>query len=268
MPDVNLPTTAEIENAASQSQSAMATMLAHHTVRAFRDQPLPEGVLENIVTAGTRASTSSNMQAYAVIHIESPELKTEVAQLCADQKQIHQSAAFLAICADLRKLVLCCQQYDGDASAAGTEEAALVAIIDAALVMQNMALAAESLGLGICMIGAMRNNPGAVRDALALPQHVIALSGLCIGYPDDDATAKPRLPLSATFFKNQYPSDTDLAQPLAEYDDVQSAWYQERDLHPKDPRWTSVMARRLAATRKREELGVILREQGFLQSLD
>lgn len=259
-----VPTPQDLKQAEAISRSAMATMLSHHTVRSFKDQPLPDGLLERLVQAGTRASTSSNMQAYGIIHIAEPQLKSQVAELCADQQQIHQSAAFLAICADLHKLVLCCRDHGADEGSAGTEEALLVSVIDAALVMQNIAVAAESLGLGICMIGAMRNHPAAVREALRLPPNVVALSGLCIGYPNDDATPKPRLPLEATFFRNHYPGDSELRETLSTYDEIQSAWYRERDMHPKDPRWTSVMARRLPGTRKREELARVLREQGFL----
>ena len=77
------------------------TLMAHVSVRAFRHEPLPDGVLEKLVEAGTGASTSSDMQAYTVIAVTDPPLETQPAKLCADQPQIHQSAMFLVFCADV-----------------------------------------------------------------------------------------------------------------------------------------------------------------------
>ncbi|MHC5111377.1 MAG: NADPH-dependent oxidoreductase, partial [Planctomycetota bacterium] len=205
-----------------QSRPAIATMKAHRSVRTFDQRPLPDGLLEELVFAGTRASTSSNMQAYSVIAITEAGLKKQVAELCADQKQIHQSSAFLAICADAHKLAMCCDLHDAGSSALQHAEPLIIAIVDAALVMQNIAVAAESIGLGICMIGAMRNHPSDVARALQLPQHVFAVSGLCIGYPAEDGEIKPRLPLDAVLHHNRYAEDGPLSHQLQCYDEVHS----------------------------------------------
>ncbi|MCH9002812.1 MAG: NADPH-dependent oxidoreductase [Planctomycetes bacterium] len=240
------------------------TLMAHVSVRAFRDEPLPDGVLEKLVEAGTRASTSSNMQAYTVIAVTDPPLKKQLAKLCADQPQIHQSAMFLVFCADLHKLTLCCRQHGTMTDAVGVAEALLIAVIDAALVMQNVAVAAESLGLGICMIGAMRNHPIAVADLLHLPANVFAISGFCIGYPADDGEVKPRLPLAATLHTNRYRGDDELRDLISSYDETLTRWYAEHNMHPKDPRWSAVMAKRLPAVARRAEVADCLRQQGFL----
>ena len=60
----------------------------------------------------------------------------------------------------------------------------IVGIIDTALAAQSAAIALESLGLGFVYIGAMRNHPEEVAAELGLPPHVMALFGMCVGYPD------------------------------------------------------------------------------------
>ena len=244
------------------------TLMAHISVRAFRDEPLPDGVLEKLVEAGTRASTSSNMQAYTVIAVTDPPLKTQLAKLCADQPQIHQSAMFLVFCADLHKLTLCCSQHGAVIDAVGEAEALLIAVIDAALVMQNVAVAAESLGLGICMIGAMRNHPIAVAEMLRLPANVFAISGFCIGYPAKGGEVKPRLPLAATLHTNRYRSDDELRDLISSYDDTMTRWYADHNMHPKDPRWSAMMAKRLPAVARRAEVADCLKKQGFFSPRD
>lgn len=241
-------------------------MLGHRTIRRFRDEPITEDTLRQLITAGTRASTSSNMQLYSIISVSEPQRKAELAKLCADQKQIHQSAAFLVFCADLRRVALAAGMHGVDDIHAEQAEALVTAVIDTALVMQNVAVAAESMGLGICMIGAMRNHPRQVVELLKLPRYVFALAGFCIGHPDDDPAAKPRLPLDAIWHRETYPPDDALMSKITEYDQTMSDWYEQMGLHPKDPRWSKVMSERIGGFLGRAEVGEVLRAQGFMES--
>lgn len=245
----------------------IATISNHRSIRSFRPEPLPSGMVETLIATGVRASTSSNMQAYAVIHIDDPELKPKLAKLCADQKQIHQSAAFLAFCADLHRLSVACELRGSDAHAVGEAEALVMAVVDVALVMQNVAIAAESLGYGICMIGAIRNHPREVRDLLQLPPGVMAISGMCIGVPSETPDLKPRFPVAATLHRDRYPSRDEVENNIANYDELQSAWYAERGMHERDARWSAVMAKRITKMGDRTDVGACLREQGFLSGM-
>jgi len=245
-------------------QSVIDVQMAHRSVRSFTNEAIDAGTVRRLVEAGTRASTSSNMQAYTVVAIADAELKKRIAGLCSDQKQIHESAAFLVFCADMHKLLLACALQGVDTQAAGEAEALLVAVVDVALVMQNVAVAAESLGYGICMIGAMRNHPHEVAEALHLPKNVMAVAGMCIGRPADVGEVKPRIDLEATLHINQYRGDDELVALLRAYDERQARWYEERGMHTADARWTAVMAKRLPTVEKRQAVGHFLKQQGFL----
>lgn len=244
-------------------RSAIDVMHAHFSCRSFAREPVHDELLETLIEAGTRASTSSNMQAYTIISVTEPELKLRLIGLCADQKQIHESAVFLAFCADLYRLKLCARMQGVEDFDLGVAEAMVVAVVDTALVMENVAVAAESVGLGICMIGALRNHPFEVREALFLPKHVFPLAGMCLGWPAEQHEPKPRLPLDAVWHRNRYRSDQELHALIEAYDSIMSAFYQSQGMHQKDPSWGSVTARRLAAFRKRLDVGRLLRNQGF-----
>lgn len=84
---------------------------------------------------------------------------------------------------------------------------AFVSAIDTAITAQNAALAAESLGLGICYLGSILNARKYLNDKLNLPERVIPLFGMVIGVPDDQPEQKPRLPLQAVYFENEYLQD-------------------------------------------------------------
>lgn len=87
-------------------------------------------------------------------------------------------------------------------------------------------MAAESLGLGGVYIGGLRNNIDAVTELLKLPQHVLPLFGLCLGWPDDNPEVKPRMPSAMLVHENHYQPLDDAV--LAEYDEQIAQYYLSR----------------------------------------
>ena len=185
--------------------SVVETMLRHRSHRAYAPTPLHQGQLERIVDAARHASTSSFIQAYAVISVEDAERRRKVAALCADQKHIADAPVFVAVCADLHKIAECCRAA-GQVVQSQSLELFLQATVDAALLGQNLALAAESEGLGICMIGAARNRPIELAELLALPKHCYVVFGMTIGTPTDDPAPRGRMPLAGVLHREVYDS--------------------------------------------------------------
>lgn len=68
-------------------------------------------------------------------------------------------------------------------SAASSLDTFLMAVVDAALAAQNAVVAAESLALGTCYIGAIRNRSQEMAAELGLVPGTFATFGLCVGHP-------------------------------------------------------------------------------------
>lgn len=117
------------------------------------------------------------------------------------------SSDFLVFCADMKRSLEAARST-GESVVSGMTEQLLVATVDVSLMAQNIAIAAESEGVGICYIGGIRNNPQAVSELLSLPQHVYPVFGMCLGYPAHDPDVKPRLPVEAVLKENSYGDDT------------------------------------------------------------
>jgi FMN reductase (NADPH) len=226
-------------------------------------------LVETIVAAGQRASTSSNLQTFSVVAVTDKDTIARLAELCGSQKQIYQASVFLAWCADLSRLDRVCQ-LRGYEQVAEHVESFLVAAVDAALAMQNAALAAESLGLGMCYIGAIRNHPAEVIELLALPYLVFPVSGMTLGWPAVDPFIRPRLPLRAVLHWERYDTSQELAA-LAEYDRamIETGIYEDRQVpvpgaldKVEDYGWMEHSARR-AAQAIRTHLRQVLADQGF-----
>jgi nitroreductase len=197
----------------------LATILAHRSVRAYLPDPLPEGTLECLVAAAQSASTSSNLQTWSVVAVEDPGRKARLAELASGQGHIVQCPLYLVWCVDLARLRLVAQQRQLVLEGLDYLEPFIVGVVDAALAAQNASIAIESLGLGFVLIGAMRNHPEEVAAVLGLPPHVMALFGMCVGYPDPAVPTgvKPRLPQQAVLHREQY-STAAQSEAFVEYD--------------------------------------------------
>jgi nitroreductase len=178
-------------------------MHRHRSRRAYAPTPLAAGQLERLVDAARHASTSSHIQAYAVVAVRDPARRGEIAKLCAEQAHIRQAPVFLAVCADLHKIDVACRRQ-GHAVQADSLELFLQATVDAALLGQNLQLAAESEGLGTCMIGAARNHPVALARLLGLPPPCFVVFGMTLGHAVDDPLPRDRLPLAGVLHEEVY----------------------------------------------------------------
>lgn len=97
----------------------------------------------------------------------------------------------------------------------------MFAIQDATLMAENMVIAAESLGMGSCFIGAAPYVADKIAKEYNLPERVFPLVILVMGYPDEDPPVRPRYPLDYVLFENKYPDfdDETIARAMKEMDD-------------------------------------------------
>jgi hypothetical protein len=126
-------------------------------------------------------------------------------------------------------------------------------------------VALESLGLGTCYIGGIRNRPAEVGVVLGLPPETFAVFGMTVGYPDPatKTEVKPRLPQSLVLHREQYGSSAREAG-LAAYDETMRTFQAGQGMAVRG--WTDVVAGRIAdaaALKGRHVLLEVVRRMGF-----
>jgi nitroreductase len=169
------------------------TIFEHRTIRKYKSDPIPDNILNNILEAGFRASTTGNMQVYSIIVTKNQENRKELCSLHFNQKMVEEAPVLLTFCADFNRFNKWCNQrqaepgYDNFLSF-------FTAAIDALLVAQNVALAAESYGLGICYLGTTTYQADKLIDFFKCPQGVVPITTLVVGYPDEKPELTDRLP--------------------------------------------------------------------------
>ena len=238
----------------------ISLLKSHRSIRKYTDEPISDEMVADIIGAGLSAATSSNLQGATVVRVRSPQTRSAIAELAGGQAYVESAAAFFIWCADLHRSAVACEMAGGELSPGMTEHF-IIATVDCALAAQNAVVAAESLGLGICYIGGIRNDPQQVADLLELPDQVYPLFGLCLGWPDQDPDLKPRLPLSVTLKEETYDESGDRAG-IEGYDERMRAYYRARTGGKLDRTWTSDMSA-LLGKESRPHMRPFLADRGF-----
>ena len=232
--------------------TTIETLLSHKSVRKFKEEKLTKEQIETLVKSAQSASTSSMIQAYSIIGVTDPDKKAELAAIAGNQSYVVENGHFFVFCADLYRHEVIGESENAEVKdSLESTEKFMVALIDAALAAQNASVAAESMGLGICYIGGIRNDLNAVSDVLGLPDRVIPLFGLAVGVPAEDNETKPRLPLHHVYHENGYDADKEtIKKELKEYDEIVSQYYSERTNGKRNDTWSAQMARMLSAKKR------------------
>jgi FMN reductase (NADPH) len=244
------------------------TILGHKSIRNFEDRALTDEQIKTLVRCAQAASTSSFVQAYTIIGVRKRETKEKLAELAGNQAYVAENGHLFVFCADLHRNQKIANRNLGLADHADFEslqgtEMFMVALIDAALAAQNMTVAAESMGLGICYIGGIRNRLPEVTALLKTPKLVLPLFGLVVGYPAQDPEPKPRLPFELIYHEEEYSNDEErfLAE-LEQYDQIISDYYNRRTGGKRADKWSEQIANQVRTSR-RMYMSAFVKEKGF-----
>ncbi|MCL2423001.1 MAG: nitroreductase family protein [Micrococcales bacterium] len=240
--------------------SVLDVVLGHATVRDYLPEPLDDEVVTTLVAAAQSAASSSNMQLWSVVVVTDPARKARLAALAGDQKHVAAAPLVLVFVADLARA----RAAAGDLPATDLLDTTVVAVVDIGIAAQNAVLVAESLGLGACYIGAIRNDPQGVAAELGLPDGTFAVVGVTLGRPDPSRRShvKPRLPQQAVVHHETY--DMDAQSPaVAVYESRVAGFYAAMGMAGG---WTARLTDRLGSPQSlngRENLREALVERGL-----
>lgn len=204
-----------IERAPQLDNPIIKAMMNRKSIRKYQPDMPSDDVIHTIVRAGQQAPFA--IQLCSLILSRDRERHAYEAPLkfiiCVDAHRAELVAArrgWHIVMNDLFLLVLGMQ--------------------DAALMAQNMVMAAESLGLGSCFLGAAPYQAEEIVTQHNLPKRVFPLVGLVMGYPAEDPPTRPRYPLPFSLFEDQYPAfdEETIQQAMAAMDEgyLEQDYYQ------------------------------------------
>lgn len=232
----------------------------HASVRKYKDYKLSREEVAELIETAQHAASSHFVQAYSVIWISDEKKREELGRLSKNPTQFSTAGAALLMCADFNRLQAAGKIQEKEITI-DTVENVLVGTVDVALFAQNLVIAAEDKGYGICYIGGVRNTPEEVSSLFNLPEGVFPLFAITLGVPDQQNEVKPRLPVEAILHENNYNSEK-YSKLLKDYDETMKDYYLSRGSNQKVTSWTSQMADFLESPR-REHMKEFLASKGF-----
>ncbi len=182
---------------------AIKTILEHRSIRNYQTKAISKEVLDIILQAAIRTSTTGNMQVYSIIVTQDKKKKAALQKIHFGQAMIEKAPVLLTFNADFNRFNKWCKQrkaepgYDNFLSF-------FTASIDALLAAQNAVIAAEAQGLGVCYLGTTTYQAQKLIGFFNLPKGVVPVTTLVIGYPASIPELVDRLPAEAVVHYEEY----------------------------------------------------------------
>ena len=147
------------------------------SVRAYKPDPVPDEVLKKVLNAARIAPSGSNRQPWKFIIIKESERKKKMIDLCEGQKFVAEAPVLIVACG--RNIHYNRGGWMGDYSM----------IVDLAIAMDHLTLAARAEGLGTCWIGSFDNE--GIKKFLNIPEDVNVVALTPLGYPANPDVFQP-----------------------------------------------------------------------------
>ncbi len=190
----------------------MKNITTRRTIRQYSEKEVSEELLNRLMTEAARTQTMGNLQLYSVVVTRSDDMKRRLAPAHFNQPMVTQAPVVLTICADFNRTsqwARCRKAEPGYDNLLSFQNAAT----DALLYTQTLCNLMDEEGLGYCFLGTTVYMPQIIIDTLQLPQLVMPVATLTVGWPAEEPPLSDRLPLESFVHSETYhgytPQDID-----------------------------------------------------------
>lgn len=179
-------------------------MMKRRSVRAFHDQEIPESVIEKLLDVANNAPSGGNIQPLSIILVRNPEGKKRLSELAGGQPWVKNAPLSMIFCLDFHRIKKWAEMCQADFKGQQALNHFLIAYADLMAAAQNVAILAENLGLGSVYIGAIQHEMDETRKTFDIPEYVLPMMVLCLGYPKSIPRTIPKLKKEAIAHQEKY----------------------------------------------------------------
>ncbi len=174
------------------------------TIRKYDlTKELSDELLIQLADEAAHAPTTGNMQLYSLVITRDPEKKKALSPAHFGQPQVEGCSAVLTFCADFRRFTRWCEINSADPGY-DNFQSFMTAVLDTSLFAQQFCTLAELHGLGTCYLGTTTYNAPQIAQILELPQLVVPVTTLTVGWRADEGEDVGRLPVEAIINFERY----------------------------------------------------------------
>ncbi len=245
----------------------LARIAAHRVHRRYLARDITSSQLRLLCACALSAPSKSDLQQADILIVRDRAKIRAVADLLTEMPWVRETPVFLVFLANGRRLPQMSQR-NGKPFPNDHLDLFFNATVDGAIVMTTFVRAAEAVGLGCCPISVIRDHAATISEMFALPEKVIPIAGMCVGWPAEKGGITPRLSLETTVHEESF-SETDVTKEIDAYDRRRAAKrpYRnqrepERFGHAEFYGWSEDKARQYAEP-LRADFGAFVRAKGF-----
>ena len=252
-----------------EADGAIAGLLGRRSLRAYRDEEVPDALIDLLIACAQSAPTKSNLQQYSILVVKDPDVRRRLAPWVPRTAILETVPGLVVFLADMRRNRKI-GELRGKPHDNNNLDTFLNASVDAALAMGFFTVAAEAAGLGTACLSSLRDHMRGVARVLELPDGVFPIAGLMFGWPAAEGYVNQRLPQSVVVHRDRY-DDSALETDIDAYDRTrhaifpvpperqrQRALYGEAEFYG----WSEAVARQLSVP-ERPEFKAFLKDHGF-----
>jgi nitroreductase len=237
--------------------------LAHRTIREFKDETVPEEMINQLIQVAGRTATSNGLQACSIIRVTDIAVKKELADISKQEYVARVPELWIFIVDQYRNGRIAAEK-DCHEDSISDMDRFFQGFTDACLMAQNVVNAAESLGLGTVYFGSILNDPARTIKAMDLPKLTFPVLGLGFGYPNQEPQLKPRMDMELRMFENKYKCFDNYSELIKEYDEIMQTYYDLRQANKRvDSFSNQVVAKLKNINPVRQKIINNIIEQGF-----
>lgn len=254
-------------DAGLQGLDEIARIAAHRVHRRYLARDIAPDLMRLLCACALSAPSKSDLQQADILVVRERAKIHAIADLLPEMPWLREAPVFLVFLANGRRLPEISQLRDKPFP---NDHLDLFfnATVDAAIVMTTFLRAAEAVGLGCCPISVIRDHAAIVSEMFALPEKVIPIAGMCVGWPAEEGGITPRLSLGTTVHEERF-KENDLAAEINAYDRRRTTtrpYRNQRELERFGRNefygWSEDKARQYA-TPLRVDFGAFVRAKGF-----
>ncbi len=162
------------------------------SIRSYKKQELTQETINQLIDAARAAPSAGNAQSWAFVVATEQKTKEALATAAFGQKWLEEASVVFVVCADLKRAE---ESY-------GERGKSLYCYQDTSAAIENILLAACSMGLGTCWMGAFREEE--IRKVINAPPHMKPIALIPVGYPNESPRARSRRPASEVVFRESF----------------------------------------------------------------
>jgi len=187
-------------------------LMKRRSVRIFEDREIPQSMIEQLMDVANNAPSGGNIQPISIILVRSSDGREKLAQLAGDQPWVRKAPLSMIFCLDFYRIKKWAEICQTDFRGEEAVNHFLIAYADLMVAAQNVVILAEGFGLGSVYIGSIQHEIDETRIFFEIPEYVLPIMVLSLGYPKSIPHTIPKLKKEVMVHHERYrkPEDDEI----------------------------------------------------------